>query len=65
MTEDVVTAAQVQSLPALGGYVALAGDFPIARVSLPFREFAVSTTAFQESGKVLKTTVSTTPSSNR
>ncbi|PLC52834.1 type VI secretion protein [Pollutimonas nitritireducens] len=48
-TEDVVTAAQIQSLPALGGYVALAGDFPIARVSLPLREFAVSTAAFQES----------------
>ncbi len=49
--EDVVTAAQIQALPALGGYVALAGDFPIARVSLPFREFAVSAAAFQESGK--------------
>src|SRR5690606_7427722 len=47
-TEDVVTAAQIQALPTLGGYVALAGDFPIARVSLPFREFAVVATAFHE-----------------
>ncbi|AEC20328.1 type IV secretion system protein VirD4 [Pusillimonas sp. T7-7] len=63
-TEDVVTAAQIQSLPALGGYVALAGDFPIARVGLPFREFVVSAAAFQESGKALHTATSTTTPSN-
>ena len=49
-TEEVMMAAQIQALPALGGYVALAGDFPIARVSLPFREFETSAMAFQESG---------------
>jgi hypothetical protein len=51
----VVTAAQIQALPSLGGYVALAGDYPIARVELPFREFAMFETAFQESGKKCET----------
>jgi type IV secretory pathway TraG/TraD family ATPase VirD4 len=55
VTEDVVTAAQIQALPSLGGYVALAGDYPIARVELPFREFAMFETAFQESGKKCET----------
>jgi len=53
--EDVVTAAQIQALPALGGYVALAGDLPIARVSLPFRGFVGAAVAFQESRKVVQT----------
>jgi energy-coupling factor transporter ATP-binding protein EcfA2 len=52
---EVVTAAQIQALPSLGGYVALAGDYPIARVELPFREFAMFETAFQESGKKCET----------
>lgn len=51
--EDVVTAAQIQALPALGGYVALAGGFPIARVDLPFRKFSAAAAAFQEFGNVL------------
>jgi len=63
-TEDVVTAAQIQALPSLGGYVALAGDFPIARVSLPFREFGATAMAFQESGRVLNAATSTTTPSN-
>ncbi|WP_415788772.1 type IV secretion system DNA-binding domain-containing protein [Bordetella tumulicola] len=50
-TEDVVTAAQIQALRSLGGYVALAGDFPIARVTLPFRKFGSAAMAFQESGR--------------
>ncbi|WJJ94393.1 type IV secretion system DNA-binding domain-containing protein [Neopusillimonas aromaticivorans] len=53
VTEEVVTAAQIQALPALGGYVALAGDYAIARVELPFREYVVAAGAFQESGKIL------------
>ncbi|MEB2399992.1 type IV secretion system DNA-binding domain-containing protein [Parapusillimonas sp. JC17] len=63
-TEDVVTAAQIQALPSLGGYVALAGDFPIARVRLPFREFGATAMAFQESGRVLNAATSTTTPSN-
>jgi len=48
-TEDVVTAAQIQALPVLEGYVAMAGDLPIARASLPFRQFGSSAMEFQES----------------
>src|SRR5690606_29637313 len=48
VTEDVVTAAQIQALRTLGGYLALAGDYPIARVELPFRRYEVATGAFQE-----------------
>ena len=51
-TEDVVTAAQIQALPSLGGYVALAGDFPIARVTLPIRKFGSAVTEFQETIEV-------------
>ncbi|MFW7341837.1 type IV secretion system DNA-binding domain-containing protein [Pollutimonas sp. H1-120] len=47
-TEDVVTAAQIQSLPSLDGYVALAGDFPIARVSMRLRGFTNAAAAFNE-----------------
>lgn len=64
VTEDVVTAAQIQALPALSGYVALAGDSPIARVSLPFRVYSVSAAAFQESGEIHKTTTSSTTPTN-
>lgn len=52
VTEEVVTAAQIQALPALGGYVALAGDYPIARVSLPFKHFKAVSAVFQEFQKV-------------
>jgi len=38
-TEDVVTAAQIQALPVLEGYVAMAGDLPLARVKMPYRRF--------------------------
>jgi len=55
MIEDVVTAAQIQALPTLSGYVALAGDFPITRVKLPFRKFTASTAAFQEAGGIPQT----------
>jgi len=58
VTEDVVTAAQIQALPALGGYVALAGDYAIARVKLPFRRYGAAAEAFRESGKMDKTSVS-------
>ena len=50
VTEDVVTAAQIQALPALGGYVALAGDYAIARVTLPIRRFGAGTVEFQVLG---------------
>lgn len=44
--EDVVTAAQIQALPVLEGYVALAGDLPVARVQIRYRGFSEKTTAF-------------------
>lgn len=47
VTEEVVTAAQIQALPALAGYVALAGDYPIARALLPIRRYEVAVKAFQ------------------
>src|SRR5690606_22560436 len=50
-TEDVVTAAQIQALPSLGGYVALAGDYPIARVTLPLKRYGPAAMQFQETGK--------------
>jgi len=54
VTGEVVTAAQIQALPALGGYVALAGDYPIAKVCLPIKSFGAVLMAFQESGKLSK-----------
>jgi hypothetical protein len=45
--EDVVTAAQIQALPVLEGYVALAGDLPVARVKMPFQQYAIQASAFQ------------------
>ena len=53
--EDVVTAAQIQSLPSLDGYVALAGNFPVAKVSLPLKSFTVSAVAFLEPTNVTGT----------
>lgn len=47
VTEEVVTAAQIQALPALGGYVAFAGDYPVATVRLPFQRFRTKTVSFQ------------------
>ena len=38
--ERVVMAAEIQSLPELTGYVAFAGDIPIARVKLAPRSYA-------------------------
>jgi len=54
VTEDVVTAAQIQALPSLGGYVALAGDYPIARVRLPIMLYGAAAEAFRESGHIPK-----------
>jgi type IV secretory pathway TraG/TraD family ATPase VirD4 len=39
--ERVVMASEIQSLPALTGYLAFAGEFPIARVTLTRRDYAV------------------------
>ena len=47
-TEDVVTAAQIQALPVLEGYVAMAGGLPVARVKMPYRRFMKKTTSFLE-----------------
>lgn len=47
VTEDVVTAAQIQALPALGGYVALAGDYAISKTQLQLKHYKSSTLAFQ------------------
>src|SRR5690606_40613559 len=46
VTEEVVTAAQIQALPALGGYVALAGAYPITRRRFYLRRFDETTEAF-------------------
>jgi hypothetical protein len=45
-TEDVVTAAQIQALPVLEGYVAMAGNLPIAKATLPIRQFNTKASAF-------------------
>lgn len=47
-TEDVVTAAQIQALPVLEGYVAMAGDLPVARVKMPYRRFMEEAASFLE-----------------
>lgn len=64
VTEEVVTAAQIQALSALGGYVALAGDYAITKVSLPIRRYGSPAVAFQECEKLLSTAVSITTQSN-
>lgn len=48
--EDVVTAAQIQALPGLEGYMALAGGLPVARVQIPYRGFPYKKTAFLDKG---------------
>jgi len=48
VTEEVVTAAQIQALPALGGFVALAGDYPVAKIFLPLRQFTKASAPLQE-----------------
>jgi type IV secretory pathway TraG/TraD family ATPase VirD4 len=45
-TEDVVTAAQIQALPVLEGYVAMAGELPVARVKMPYRRFLNNSESF-------------------
>jgi len=47
-TEDVVTAAQIQALPVLEGYVAVAGGLPVAQVTMPYRRFVERATPFLE-----------------
>jgi hypothetical protein len=49
-TEDVVTAAQIQALPVLEGYVAMAGGLPVSRVQIPYQDFPDKTTAFLNKG---------------
>jgi hypothetical protein len=46
--EPVVLAADVASLPDLTGYLAFAGDHPIARVQLRYTRFAHRVPAFEE-----------------
>ncbi|MER1969217.1 type IV secretion system DNA-binding domain-containing protein, partial [Castellaniella sp. GW247-6E4] len=46
--EDVVTPAQIQALPVLEGYAALAGNLPVARVRMPFQDFGNQTAAFRD-----------------
>ncbi|MEG1454517.1 MAG: type IV secretion system DNA-binding domain-containing protein, partial [Comamonas sp.] len=36
-TERVVSPAEIHELPNLTGYLKLAGNFPIARVTLPYK----------------------------
>jgi len=45
--EDIVTGAQIQALPMLEGYVALAGDLPVTRVRIPFQIYGNKAAAFQ------------------
>ncbi len=47
--ERVVTPAQIQSLPILEGYLAFAGNYPIAPVKVKPINFVASTPAFVES----------------
>ncbi|MCZ4328502.1 type IV secretion system DNA-binding domain-containing protein [Castellaniella denitrificans] len=48
-TEKVVTPSQIQALPELVGYVAFAGDHPIAKVQMQYKAFAQRTAPFCES----------------
>lgn len=51
-TERVVTAAQIQALPDLTGYVAFAGDRPIAKFKLEPVNFVTRNPAFVEASRV-------------
>jgi hypothetical protein len=46
--ESVVLASDIASLPDLTGYLAFAGDHPIARVKLNYARYAQSVPAFEE-----------------
>ncbi|NLC36898.1 MAG: type IV secretion system DNA-binding domain-containing protein [Alcaligenaceae bacterium] len=46
--EEVVTAAQIQALSALGEYVALAGDCPSVKITLPLIQYAASCLEIEE-----------------
>ena len=46
--ERVVIPSEIQSLPVLTGYLAFAGDFPIARVALTARDYPVRHAAIVE-----------------
>jgi len=45
-TEDVVTAAQIQALPVLEGYLGLAGDLPVARLKVSAQQLEETSAAF-------------------
>src|SRR5699024_1120529 len=47
-TERVVTASEIQSFKDLSGYVAFAGDYPIAKVQMRFEEFDEVVAPFME-----------------
>ena len=47
-TERVVTASEIASLPDLTGYLAFAGDRPVARFQLEFVRFKSINSAFEE-----------------
>ncbi|MNW10629.1 hypothetical protein D3C71_2078830 [compost metagenome] len=51
-TERVVTAAQVQTLPDLSGWVAFAGDRPISKFVLEPRNFAIRNAPFVEARRI-------------
>jgi hypothetical protein len=48
--ERVVLPSQILSLPDLSGYIAFAGDFPIARFTLNIRQFKKQVPGFVERG---------------
>jgi len=48
-TEKVVTPSEIQALPAMTGYVAFAGDRPIAKVSMRYTNYGMRVRPFEES----------------
>jgi hypothetical protein len=44
--EDVVTAAQIQALPVLEGYLSLAGDLPVAKLKVSAQQLEETSAAF-------------------
>jgi hypothetical protein len=52
VSERVVTPAEIQQLPDLVGYVAFAGDLPIAKVILPIEDYPDRYPSFVESDRL-------------
>ncbi|NYT79530.1 DUF853 family protein [Alcaligenaceae bacterium] len=48
-TERVVTPSEIQAFPEMAGYIAFAGDYPIAKVQMKYRHFPQVVEPFMES----------------